>query len=147
MRLTQIVFVLLAVWLGVAHADAAGDKVLYSWDFSSASDTLGWRGSEEIELDVDLRDGALWMTTKGQRSWIESPEIELRSNSRQYFRVTVVNSRGRRGSIYWGVEGEDGKVAFGAPAVLDRRQAPCHLPRLACPVEAPPAPFSLECLP
>jgi len=112
MRPTQIVFALLAVWLGVAHADAARDKALYSWDFSSAFDTLGWKGSEEIELDVDLRDGALWMTTKGQRSWIESPEIELRSNSRQYFRATVVNSRGRRASVYWGVEGEDGKVAF-----------------------------------
>jgi hypothetical protein len=118
MRSTRFLLIVLAVWLGfvsiASAATIATDKVIYSWDFENATDTLGWKASEEVEVDVEVRDGALWMTTKGTRSWIASPEIELRANSRQYFRMTVNNSRGRGGSIYWGTEGEDGKVEFRA---------------------------------
>jgi len=120
MRFTQFLAAVVAVCLvfaSVACAEAVKDKVVYSWDFGEAGDTLGWKGSEEVEVDVEVRDGALWMTTKGERSWIESPEIELEANSRQYFRATLRNSGGRTASIYWGVEGEDGEIQFGARQV------------------------------
>ena len=42
------------------------------------------------------------------------------------------------------VGAQDGKVALGSPAMLDRRQTPGDLPRLARAVEAPPAPFALK---
>ncbi len=117
--LSAIGLCLVAAFWTAADVSETADKVLVSWDFSKAQDALGWEAKGEA--DLELKDGALWIITKGKREAIEGPDFELSTNSRQYFVIAMKNSRGRTPSIRWGVEGKDGELIYQGKSISSPR--------------------------
>lgn len=79
---------LLLVALSAAGTTRAADKVLQSWDFTRASDTLGWTPASGVE-GFGVRDGALAGTLASDVFRLASPLFEIEAKPSQYVEVEL----------------------------------------------------------
>jgi len=96
----RITICLLLVGLSAVGTSRAADKVLQSWDFSKASDALGWTAASGID-GFGVRDGALSGTLAADVFRVVSPLFEIEAQPSQYVEVELKTDADGTAQMYF----------------------------------------------
>ncbi len=109
---------LLLIALSAAGTSRAAGKVLQSWDFAKASDTLGWTSVSGIE-GFGVHGGALSGTLDSDVFRLVSPLFEIEARPSQYVEVELMTDGDGNGQMYFSNTTDPPYGGFRPPLHLD----------------------------
>lgn len=96
----KMMICLLLVAVSAGGTSRAADKVLQDWDFSKASDTLGWTAASGID-GYGVHDGAPSGTLASDVFRLVSPLFEIPARPLQYVQVELKTDADGTGQLYF----------------------------------------------
>lgn len=90
----------LVACIALTAAASGAERILMEWDFSKATDTLGWTNAEPIK-EIKIADGALLAIAGPGRQKLESPLFDISANPWQYVEIELKTDSDGTGLMYY----------------------------------------------
>lgn len=105
---------------GPAVAEYPGEEIVYAWDFTQATDALGWTALHSVG-DLTVRDGALVCALTGSDPYIGSPPLDTVTSAEHLVRIVYRSSSSGAGQVFWAAAPDPATAEFRADAAVGVR--------------------------